>query len=289
MMDKIIKLISTLEGVSAWKINEKTVHSEEIFFVKQKLDMNRSKKVHHYMVTLYVDFIENEQEYRGSSKTMVSSTMTEEELLNILKDVAFAASFVKNKHYNLPKPGSAQINENSSLFAKKPLSQWMPLISQAVFAEDQEELGWINSTEIFLNHIERRIRNSEGIDISYSNYVGEIEFITEWNEGKESVELFSILDFSEFKEDQIKSRVREMLQESRERALAADMPSLKAIPVILSGEAVKDLFKYYVNKTNVQMIYEKISSVQLEDALQGTSVSGDLLTIDLVPALENST
>lgn len=288
MLKRIESILQNIDQVSAWKINEKKVASEELFFIKQALDMNRSKDVHEYSVTVFTDFREGDDKYRGSSTTVISPTMTEDEIKNILEDTAFAASFVKNKHYDIAKPDTGAIETVNSQFAKDDLGTWMPKISEAIFKHDTQQLGGINSAEVFLNRYLHRVVNSEGINVSFEQFVGEVEIVTEWNEGKEAIELFDILNFSDYQPDKISDRVLEMINESKERSQAIMTPALKSIPVILTGEAVKDFFAYYVNKASAQTIYEKTSDYKINDKIQGEAAFGDLLTLKLLPNMENS-
>lgn len=289
MIELIQEILNELNQVSAWKINERIVSSEELFFVKKKLDMNRSKEVRDYSVTLYVDFEEGSEKYRGSSKAAISPSMTSEEMKGILKDATFAASFAKNKFYNIAKPSNERPEVIKSNLSGEAIANWMPLFIQAIYEEDQEEGCCINSSEIFLNKVRRRILNSEGVDVTYEQYIGEIELITECNEGKEAVELFCIINFSDYDPADLKERVKDMLKESRERAFAQKTPALKDISVILSGEAVKDFLSFYVNKSSAQAIYEGISMAKIGESLQGREVIGDLISIQLCPSMVNST
>ncbi len=288
MIELIQEILKDLSGVSAWKINEKTVNSEELFFVRKKLDMNRSKVVHHYFVTVYVDFEEEGKAYRGSSKAGIAPTMSLDEVKEILEDATFAASLVKNEPYSIVQPSNECPQYCQSNFSMEPLAKWMPLLIKAIYEADVEESCLINSTEIFLNLISHRILNSEGVDLQFEQYMGEIELITECNEGEEGIELFSLFDFSEYHPHLLQEKVREMLLESRERAFAGEAPSLKGIPVILTGDAVKEFFMYYVSNSSAQAIYEGVSSFKIGEELQGSAVDGDLLHIQLIPNMSNS-
>lgn len=60
--------------VDGYKIVETKVNSEELFFIKKDLDMNRSKDVHHFKVTVYKNFEENKMKYKGSSIVNIHPT-----------------------------------------------------------------------------------------------------------------------------------------------------------------------------------------------------------------------
>lgn len=288
MINRIKNILEHLHGIASWRINEVEKTSHELFFIKKKLDLNRCKEVHIYTVTVYVDIMDGDQMYFGQSSTEIAPTMTDDEVRAILNDTKLAASYVKNKPYLLAKPSDKEVQRVSNKFLEGPLMAWMPKLTKAVYQTDIYAVGGINSVEIFLNLAKKRIMNSEGIDVVFENYSGMIEVVTEWNDGKEPVEIFGIMDFGDYQPKSISSRVKEMIEESKARAHAGKTPSLTNINVLLGGEAVKDFLMYYVNKTTANAIYEETSDFKIGQKIQGNEVEGDLLTIDLLPILEGS-
>jgi len=289
MIEKIKEILSNIEGIDGWKINEKKVESKELFFIKKELDMNRAKDVHHIMLTVYKDFQEEGKKYRGSSTTTIFPTMSDEEIEKAIRDALYAASFVKNEYYPLvePKVEIQPVMENK--LASKPLSSWMPILTDEIFIEDKYDKGWINSAELFLDKINIRILNSEGVDVVYQTYRGELEFITNWKEDGEEVELYKDILFSDYDEKLIPESVDEMLKICRDKAIAKPTPILKDIPVILSGEPVKEFFNYYYVQAAARSVYEQTSIAKLDESIQGSDVKGDKVNMALDPYLENST
>lgn len=289
MIEKIKQLILNIDNMDGFKIIENKTEAGELFFVKKDLDMNRAKDVHNFYVTIYKDFEEDGVKYRGSSTTSIHPTMNEEEVINSIKDAAFAAGFVKNEHYPLAKSLDFDPVVPISNFSDEPVENWLPKITEALYKNDTFENGWINSTEVFLNKIYTRIINSEGIDIRFSSYKGEAEFITDWKENSEEVELYKKIDFAEFDPNLLSSSVKEQLEISREKALAKPTPVLNKFTVLLTGEPVENIFNYYYSQSGAQSIYNHSSTAELNKNIQGEEVTGDLITLTLDPSLENST
>lgn len=288
MIDRIKTILGNMDSIDGWLINKKDIESSELFFVKKELDMNRRKNVSHINVTVYKDFEENGVKFKGSSTTKVSPNMDDKEIKDALTVAALAASFVKNEHYSLVTPSNEIPEKVESKFSEDDLSVWLPGLIDGIYSVDNEENGRINSSEIFINKINNRIINSKAVDVSFTTYSGEIEVITEWKEDKEEVELFKIINFSDYKPEELTEIVKTMLLNSKERALALPMPKLKDIPVLFNGESVKTLFNYYFNKSAGQLIYEGVSDLKIGDLIQGEKVDGDLINIKLAPVLENS-
>ncbi|TAH63449.1 MAG: TldD/PmbA family protein [Gottschalkiaceae bacterium] len=289
MIEKIKNILWSVNGIDGWKMEERIIESKELFFIKKELDMNRAKDVHHIKVTVYKDFEEDGKKYRGSSTTSIHPTMIEEEIKEAINSALYGASFVKNEYYPLVKPKVEiqPIMENK--FTKSSLSSWMPMLTDEIFRSDNYTNGWINSAELFLNKIYTRILNSEGLEVSYETYRGELEFITNWKEKEEEVELYKDLIFSNYDEELITKSVDEMLTMSRDKAIAKPTPVLKDVEVILSGEPVKEFFSYYYDQAGAHSVYEQFSIAKLDKSIQGDNVKGDKVNMYLDPYLENST
>lgn len=252
--------------------------------------MNRAKDVHHISITVYKDFEEDSKKYRGSSTTAIHPTMNEEEIKNAITNALYAAGFVKNEYYPLvePKVEIQPIMENR--FFKESMSNWMPKLTDEIFIADKYDNGWINSAELFLDKVNIRILNSEGVDASYETYRGELEFITNWKEDEgEEVELYQDIVFSDYDDKFITESVNEMLKICRDKAIAKPTPMIKDTPIILSGEPVKEFFYYYYDQAAARSIYEQTSTAKIDKNIQGDDVKGDKVNIELDPYLDNST
>ncbi len=289
MLEQIRKILMNQKDISGYKIKETLVQSNELFFVKKNVDMDRAKSVHHYNITVYVDFTEDGEQYKGSSTTSIHPTMNEGEIEKAIRDAAFAASFVKNHYYPLVKPAAFFTALPESNFARESLPYWMNEITKAIYKNDIYEKGGINSCEIFLNKTVTRIVNSEGVDVSEESYRCMVEFITTWKEEGEEIELYRCLDCSEFDAEVMADEVKNMLNICKEKAIAKNTPALKTSSVILTREAVKSFFAYYYSKSNASSVYNQSSTWKVGDQVQGDEVKGDRITLTLDPFMKNST
>lgn len=288
MINLLQKVLKTMDKIDGWHIVDKATQSQELFYVKQGVDMNRAKAVHHFQVTVYKDFEEGNEKYKGSSITKIAPTMTEEEVREALNEAAYAATFVKNAYYPLVDQGDPIEVMNQSTMNDKSLEAWLPDFTASIFKYDRPGENALNSAELFLNKHWYRIMNSQGVDVAYNVYDIHLEFITNCKGPKEEVELFRNMDFSEFRPEEIAREVKTMINFAKERSQAKPTPSLKDFNVLLTGGPVQEFLSYYVAHANVQSIYEKISTFDLETSIQGQGISGDKLSISLDPMLANS-
>lgn len=289
MIENIKQLLIDNKDIDGYKIVENRIQSNELFFVKKNVDMDRAKNVHHFKVTVYKDFEEAGTKYKGSSTASIHPTMNEEEIKKAISDAAFAAKFVKNPYYPLVKYSKACAKMEESKFSSESLPYWMGEITKAVYKPDNFHKGGINSCEIFLDKMYTRILNSEGVDIFHTGYKGMTEFITTWKEEEEEVELSRCLNFSDLDANGITEEVNSMITISEEKAVAKATPALGKASVLLTRGAVKDFFSFYACLSSAKAVYEGYSTWKIGQNIQGEEVKGDTVTMVLNPFMKNST
>lgn len=288
MLELIKKILLNCKDIDGWKIIEKNINSNELFFIKKALDMNRVKDVHHFTITVYKDFEEGGTKYKGSSSANIHPTMSEGEVKAAVEGAAFAARFIKNPYYPLVKPGTVVQPELKSNFSEKAMAEWLPEITDSIFKGDEYKKGWINSAELFINHEDTRIVNSEGVDVLFGKYSGELEFITNWKEAAEEIELYRDVKFANYDSEWFAQNVEEMLSMSMGRAKAKPMPNLGKHTVLLTGEGARSLLDFYNIQASAKMVFEGISTAKKGESIQGENIAGDTINMKLDPFIENS-
>ena len=109
-------------------------------------------------------------------------------------------------------------------------------IVKAVFKADVHKDGWINSTEFFLYKKTFHIRNSKGVDVTYSRYYGNIEVIPTWKSEKEEVELYKMIEFGNLDLDYITKEVEDILLLAKLRSEAVTLPKGVTANILLTDE-----------------------------------------------------
>ncbi|NLM05370.1 MAG: modulator protein [Tissierellia bacterium] len=282
MIDKIIKELKGLKGVSAYKILNTKTSSKELFLIKDKADMLRGKDVEDILVTVYSDNEKN----RGSSTVKLKKSMDNDEIAKILKDAVYAAKFVKNPYYPLAKKSDKEYeNFNSSL---KDMNETDALLRiKDIIYKDYGLDASINSSEIFINKKNKRIVNSEGVDVSFDQYEGIIEVITESGVGKEPVEIYTLNSFADIDEEYLEELIGRRLFEAAERGKASPTKKSDKINVILTGEDIRTFFTFYTGQASARAHYEKTALYKKGDNLFKGS-KGDKLNLSLKAFMENS-
>ena len=102
MREKILQAIRKFQ-IETYLVTEKTVEGAELYFIKKELDMRRMKQDAVSAVTIYRDFETDGKKMRGSANINIFPEMTQEEVDEAVKGAYYAASFVKNPFFELPK------------------------------------------------------------------------------------------------------------------------------------------------------------------------------------------
>lgn len=278
MIDKIKTLLKE-NGIEVYRINCIKSSSAEMFFIKDSTDMVRSTNVTEYSVTVYHDFLYKEIPMRGHASTLIFSDMNDDEITKALKNAFFAASFVKNKYYPLPKPTETKIIQQAEYNLKDEAAK----LAQAVFsAETDKKKAFINSVEVFAKESYIRIVNSEGIDVQFKKYRFDGELVTQSVIDKTDVELYTLFSYNEPDCEQLRAKATEALNIVYDRAGAKTPVPAGKYDIILTGENLAIVLDYYIERSQGAMVYAGYSSYKEGTLLQGEEVvTGEKLNITL--------
>ncbi len=278
----IARILSVLKNcdISSYLINEDLQESVELFFIKKRLDMQRQKEIHNYTLTIYRVFEKDKIKMRGSSTVGIYCGMTEEEITDTVKKAYYAASFVSNPYYELPSGNKEDCIQMESSLAHGTLAENAGLMTEALFAEDTLVDVFLNSAELFVEKKTCRIINSNNIDVSYQNYTVKGEYVVQCIEPQD-VETYQSFSYDNLETNSLKAKVKQTLEVTKARAQAVLAPAAGEYTIILSGQHVKALFDYYIDRSSASLIYPKYSNYEIGINVQGEDVTGDLLTVTL--------
>ena len=94
----------------------------------------------------------------------------------------FAAQFVQNPWYPVAEPSDAQASADMA-DASRDLTAKLVKLVQAMQEIKAEEDSRVNSYEIFVNQKQTHIRNSRGVDVTFSGFDCEIEVVHKLPQG----------------------------------------------------------------------------------------------------------
>ena len=272
MKDRIRTILAKIPEVSDWNLKLTKTHTSELFYVGKKLETNRAADTASCDLTIYVD----RGEERGASTFSVADYMTDEELRDKIEENVYAAGFAMNPWYDLPVPANAVIPESESNIRAMSLKEAAEQVSDAVFAADHYDDGYLSATEIFITETTLEVLNSRGVDVCSTTYGGMVELIPSWEKAGEEVEIYHMLRFESIDPQEITKQVNEQLLLAKARFEARPLSELidmkKALKIIIQDEEVGEIFGYFEYDLTYRQKYEKSNKFELGDKVQGDEV-----------------
>lgn len=280
MKEKIIQALADL-NIDKYLITETVTESLECFYVKKRLDLKRRTDVTDIAVTVYHLFEKEGQKMLGSSEVQIYQGMGKEEVKEALKAAYHAAALVCNPYYELFAGTKEEMIPATGSFAGHSLEENMKVMTGALYAADNQQTVFINSAEIFAKKQTRHIVNSEGVDVGYEVYEVSGEYVVQCVEPQD-VETYHSFSYRDADTEALQRDVEESLSMTRARANAYQAPPKTGeYALILSGEYMRTLFNYYLERSAASLVYQKYSNYAIGQNVQGEDVRGDALTVYL--------
>lgn len=279
MREKILQAIKKF-GIEKYLVTEKRTEGAELYFIKKELDMRRMKNVASANVTIYRDFEENGKKMRGSANICIFPEMTQEEVEKAVSGAYYAASFVKNDFFELPKGKKEDKVTVKSGLCGKSLTEIADAFVKALYSVDLKEDAFINTSEFFVNRTNTAVYNSEGIDVSYEKTSVNGEFIVQCITPQD-VEQYQDFAYDDFDTEALASQAKEALERVRDRAAATEAPEKGNYKLLLSGKELSQLMTLYTERSSSNMIYPKYSNYEKGMNVQGDNIKGEKINLTL--------
>ncbi len=257
MIELTVRLLKEL-APAAWRIEKREEESAELFLVRKQLDTRRVKDVSRLRVTVFRD---DEEGRRGFTTVDLTPGLSEEEIRRKLEETYYAASFAMNPGYEQPDPVQAAVPPADTPFMTRPLSETVGRMAAALLAGDDHPSAFLNSAEIFAVRSHIRILSSEGTDVSWSQALVKGEFVAQCREPVD-VEIYKDFEYDRPEEEALTALVRETLSFAADRARAQKAPASGDYDLVLTGDSVREILDYYLNRASAYMIYPGYSSWQ---------------------------
>lgn len=278
MINKIIEILRS-EGIEKFLINKTEKSSSELFFIKKKLDVRRSKNITDYNVTVYRDVEKDGEKLRGSAAVGIFPTMTDDEITEKLKEAYFAAQFAANPFYELVKGDGKEITENSA--AQEDTEEAVKTMAKALFSVDTDSEAFINSAEFFAENEKIRVVNSDGVDAAFEKFNVNGEFVTQCKT-EEDVELHYSFKYDCVDEKALAKTAAEGIRSAKDRSVAKRALKSGNYDIILSGKELATVLSYYTDRSDAAYIYPHYSDYKIGDHIQGDDINGEKLNLTLV-------
>lgn len=265
MFEKIIQEADralALGKIQDWVLKSEVTDSQELFFVKDRLDMNRRADTKEYALTVYVDHEEEKEglvdKTRGSSTAQFGPDDSDEEIVEKIARAGEEASYIKNPWFPLPDNGGEPGHDMVQASTIHEFSHKHEEVFQAFFA-DRGGLAKVNSAEIFCQDVQVRLASSQGLRTSYPANLFQFELVTDAEGKNDPVEVFRIYTLSGPDVDKIREVVDAQLEETQARAQADQAQAMEDVTVAITGDEVEDFFKMYTSRLSAMSVYNGLS------------------------------
>lgn len=279
-MLQLIRKVLEQENIAVWQIRKTETRRAELYFIRKKLDIPRLAVMNEYQVSVYRDFEENGQRFRGMSVMYAEEGQTEEQIREKVRNAYFAAQYVKNPYYDLPDPVCAEKQASKSDMAGRDLQEIANAFADAVLSVPDDGEAFVNSLEIFVSRSAVTLLSSAGTNVSYDTDKAEGEFVTQCVRPVD-VEQYRQFAYDSFDTQALKDKVQAAIADVRMRANATDMPKTGTHDILLTGENLKIFFEYYLIRANAGVIFPGYSTWKTGDRVQETG-EGERLNIGLI-------
>ena len=280
MLEQILSILKENQ-IKKYTIAQNKIEAAELYLIKDKVNMHRTKEKELYSLTVYNDFTQDNVEYTGSANVELYPSMDKEELTAAIKDAYFATQFVKNKRYDIADGEKAELALAST---EKSLQDIMFEVKDALYTNDRIGNGLVNSAEIFVTKNNARKVTSKGADVKYTSYKISGEFISQWKE-QNDVELYNSFSYDNLDAADLALKVKEAIEDAGYRDKAIEPVKTGKYNVVIKDSSVIEFLSYYVAASNAGQIYRKLSSAAIEDKIQGENVTGDKLNVTVTSSV----
>lgn len=278
MIDTIREAIASINAKDAatiadWRLVERAVSRQERYYIGSRAEQARAVDDLSYTLTVYVDSVQSGTAYRGEATISLQPSFAAADCAAKIRQAAVAASKSHNPWFALPEPSAPKFELPSSGFEALSPADQIEIARAALFSAVAKFEGSarINALELFITRERRRLLNSRGIDVASVNWRGYSEFVVEADSPSGTVELFDDIEFSEPDPARLAAAVATRLAQVRDRALAAPLPQLHDLPIILRGKEAEEAFAWFYGNSRTEAIYSKASAFEIGASVQGAA------------------
>ncbi len=277
----MIKELLENSGAFAWRITDTVTKGWEFYFIRHSLDQNRSKDIENIQITVYV--MSEDKKSVGTASADMGPDETREYVELTIKDLIYQASLVQDAYYELKAPAYSEIPAMEDADINKISGDFIDTMKN--LEEDDE--AFLNSYEIFVSSITRRIVTSTGIDVTEKYPVSLLETVVNAKNREQEIEFYNLYDSGLCLKDDIRRNVASTMKHGRNRLKAEKTPSLETYDVVFSSDDAVRIYEFFKDALDIAYICMKYSPLEKnKPVLEG--IKGDKVTMKSVKNLPGS-
>jgi len=280
MLEKIVGILKA-SGVYGWEVSDVKKQGWEFYFIRHALDQHRAKNVEHITVKVYQ--LVDDGAALGFASAEIAPTASPEEAEQLVRDLSYRASLVKNRPYTLTPPAEAALTPAGS----SDLAAISGDFIRAMDALPETAGEDVNSYEIFVSDVTRRLITSTGIDETERYPSSMIEVVINARRDGHEIELYRNFKSGSCDAAGLRRDLEKAMAYGRDRLTAVPTPVSGKFDVLFSGADACEIYDYFVSRMNAQMVYRKMSDWEIGKPIC-EAAAGDRVTVTALRELENS-
>ncbi len=280
MLETVVEILKK-SGVTAWELSAVQEEGWEFYFIRHALDQNRAKKLEE--ITLKVFQLSEDGASLGSASAQLPVTASRAEAEKLVADLAYRATLVKNKPYTLRGPAPAEAAEEPAIDVPAIARSFLETVRSLPETETED----VNSYELFVSAKTRRFLNSEGVDVTESWPESMLETVVNARDGEREIELYRATYAGGCDAQALREDLERSMRCGRDRLRAVPTPALGRADVLFGSKAAAELYRYFADRVNAQMVYRRMSDWELFKPI-AEDIRGDKVTVKAVRELPNS-
>ena len=274
-LDTLLNILKA-SGAEAWEVTDEKEKGWEFYLIRHTLDQNRVKELESFRVKVY----KQTDEFLGSASAPIPADAGEAEMKRMVDDLCQDARYIRNPPYTLNKPDPAAGKAEESPVDLKAISGDF---LQTVTALPETESEDLNSVEIFVSEKRRRFLNSEGIDVTAVFPSSMVEAVVNARKDGQEIELYRLYKCGTCDREQLTRDMTETMRYGRDKLTAEATPALGKADVILSTDAAREVYWYFIDRMSAGWIYNGLSDWKIGDI-----VAPENMTVEAAAFLPNS-
>jgi PmbA protein len=268
-------------GAYAWRITDTVTKGWEFYFIRHSLDQNRAKDIENIQITVFVKSEDGKSV--GSASADMGPDETKEYVELTVKDLIFQAGLVKDAFYELKAPGDVTVNDNADIDLNKISADFIDTMKN--LKEDDET--YMNSYEIFVSSITRRIVTSTGIDVTEKYPVSLLETVVNAKNNEHEIEFYKLYDSGTCLKDEVSSDIAATMRHGKQRLVAEKTPNLGKMDVAFTSEDAVRLYELFKDGLDNAYLFMKYSPFKKGEEI-AKDVKGDKITLKALKNLPGS-
>jgi predicted Zn-dependent protease len=272
--------------VHDWSIRFVDDSSRQVFATNEHIDERREVNNKKLTAHIFHDLPRENggSQLRGSASfTLVPSPTPRIDAQHMLAQSLVMAKAAGNPFYALPLPpaqGYPTVENCDKEILEHPQESLEKLITAITDTVSKEAQIIASSTELFATTSTIHFQNSRGIDATTQKTSIILEVILISSDGANDAEHYILTSRCRISDLHVEELIRRNAQFARD-SLKASIPKTHKGQVIITGEALEDLFSPLIYHSSAQTVYRSLSRLRIGEPISatGASANGTALTL----------